>query len=474
MPVLLKKIFSLFFLCACAQAACAASPEGGRDGERPRGGAALSPSESAKLLEGGLSYFMRGDYSAARELFKSVSKKDAEDFGVARYYIASMDAYDGKKDEAYANFLEAVKYAPKQIGALAALQYAKLADANGDYELVLRNLPPSAEAAGAPKLLDYYIAKSRLADKSDARGKSDFYARLEREFELADSAFADAYVYERNSGDELFAGDGFSPRSPSSPAARARAKMLLSAGGAAGGPSGSSTGGLGGGGSVGEKIGAEFASAGFLAKVRAAEDGSAKDLEGLEKALASDDRHAPFAWRAALALARERFAAGDYEKAAEFSGEAVLLAPPDLRLSWPAVMLRGDALRMLKLYDAARECYLKVAMSKLLRGEPLAESLYKCGVCWYEQKAWGKAHPYFERVYIVFFKFEYWGARAYYYDASTLLMMGERRDAAAVLLEYFKRAKDKTSKIYLDARKLYREQWGESRAFERAKSRAGE
>ena len=472
MPVLLKKIFSLFLLCACAQIACAASSEAGTAGERPGKGSASALSESAKLLEGGLSYFLRGDYSAARELFKNVSKKDAENFGVARYYIASMDAYDGEKDGAYANFLEAVKYAPKQIGALAALQYAKLADANGDYGLILQNLPPSAEAAGAPKLLDYYIAKARLADKSDARGKTDFYARLEREFEIADSAFADAYVFDRNSGDELFAGDGFSPQSPSSLAARARAKMLLSAKGAAGAPTGNTAGGLGGD-SAGEKLGAEFASAGFLAKVRAAEDGSAKDLEGLKKALASDDRHAPFAWRAALALAREYFAAGDYEKAAEFSGEAVLLAPPDLRLSWPAVMLRGDALRMLKLYDAARECYLKVAMSKLLRGEPLAESLYKCGVCWYEQKVWGKAHPYFERVYIVFFKFEYWGARAYYYDASTLLMMGERRDAAAVLLEYFKRAKDKTSKIYLDARELYREQWGESRAYERARSRAG-
>ena len=118
-------------------------------------------------------------------------------------------------------------------------------------------------------------------------------------------------------------------------------------------------------------------------------------------------------------------------------------------------MLMGDSLRMQKKYDAAREYYLKIAMNKASRGEPIAESLYKVGVCWYEQGQWGKAHAYFERVFVAFFRYEYWGSRAYYYDARALFTLGLRRDANATLIEYFRRAKDKNSKIYKMAREFY-------------------
>ena len=94
-------------------------------------------------------------------------------------------------------------------------------------------------------------------------------------------------------------------------------------------------------------------------------------------------------------------------------------------------------------------------MKRKLRGEPLAESLYKNGICWFEQGDWGKAHAYFERVYIGFFNFEYWGSRSYYYGARALYSLGLRRDANAVLIEYFRRAKDKNSEIYKEAKKFY-------------------
>ena len=132
-----------------------------------------------------------------------------------------------------------------------------------------------------------------------------------------------------------------------------------------------------------------------------------------------------------------------------------MLAPPDIGLVYPVVMLRADALRLQKKYDDACHLYLKIAMSKECRGEPQAESLYKIGLCWYEQGEWGKAHAYFQRVFVGYFKFEYWGSRAYYYDARALYSLKLRRDANATLVEYFRRAKDKNSQIYLEAKKFY-------------------
>ena len=77
------------------------------------------------------------------------------------------------------------------------------------------------------------------------------------------------------------------------------------------------------------------------------------------------------------------------------------------------------------------------------------------GLNWFEQGEWAKAHAYFERVFISYFKFEYWGARAYYYDAQALYSLGLRRDANATLIEYFRRAADRKSEIYKKAREYY-------------------
>ena len=99
--------------------------------------------------------------------------------------------------------------------------------------------------------------------------------------------------------------------------------------------------------------------------------------------------------------------------------------------------------------------YEKIFMDRKVRGEPQAEALYKAGMCWFEQGEWGKAHAYFERVFVGYFKFEYWGARAYYYDARALYSLGLSRDANATLVEYLRRAKDRNSEIYKMAKDFY-------------------
>ena len=94
-------------------------------------------------------------------------------------------------------------------------------------------------------------------------------------------------------------------------------------------------------------------------------------------------------------------------------------------------------------------------MNRKARGEALAESIYKTGLCYFEQSEWADAHVCFERVFVAFFRYEYWGSRAYYYDVQARYTLGHRRDAHATLLEYFRRAKDRNSPIYKAAKKYY-------------------
>ncbi len=411
-------------------------------GNNPGGSSkgAGTPTEAEKLLEGGISYFTRGDYSSCLKLLKNITSSTPNEFGMASYYIGSVEAYSGNVKLAYDSFVEAIKFAPEQYRYMAALQFAKLADANGNYDVVRARLFPLEGRFPKTGLLSYYLMKARLADKSDKSARADFYKILEKEFAIPDSLFADCFVWDKISKDKLMSYFPLPENSAAGQenAANARRNMVLF-------PS--------------KKLGKEFSKAGFLAETKISEDGDIENAGAFEADLLKN-KDAPFAWKAALALARNSFNRKDYPKTLEYAKAAEFFAPPDLRVSWPAVMLCGDAYRMEKKFPEALECYLRVAMDRTLRGEPLAESLYKCGVCWYDQSDWARAHPYFERVYILYFKFEYWGSRAYYYDATALLQMGERRSAAATLLEYFKRAKDKDSQIYKIARALYRQQWG--------------
>lgn len=400
-------------------------------------------SETDAILETGIKYFMRGDYQSAEAMLKNIKEKTPVQYAIAAYYLGSIEANSGDKEKAYKYFCEAIKTAPAEVRTLAATQLAKLADENGDFKKIYEMLYAQKKDFETSPLLDFYFAKAFLAKPDSSFAKKDFEKKLAAEMQKEESIFADMFVSDKLAEEELFKNTDLSGVKNSEPAARARLSILKN-------PK--------------EILAKELVNSGFYAQIYSSEKrAEGVDFTLLEKRL-SKYKDSPLAWRAALAVAENDFKEKKYKRAAEFAAFAELLAPPDMNLSYPAIMLLGDCNRLMKNYDLAREDYLKIAMNKNLRGTPLAESLYKLGVCWYEQKQWGKAHPYFERVYILYFKLdsEYWGGLAYYYDASTLLMMNQRRDAAATLLEYFKRAKNKDSQMYKDAKLLYNEQYGSS------------
>ena len=168
-------------------------------------------------------------------------------------------------------------------------------------------------------------------------------------------------------------------------------------------------------------------------------------------------RDSTLAWRAMAALGKIYLERGDIKNAEICARDTLRLSAPESLGQWRGNILLGDCLRLSKNYEAAQSEYQKVFMNRHARGEVLAESLYKCGLSWFEQGKWAEAHAYFQRVFVAFFRYEYWGSRAYYYDAQALYSLKQRRDANATLIEYFKRAKDRKSEIYKAARKYYNE-----------------
>ncbi len=158
--------------------------------------------------------------------------------------------------------------------------------------------------------------------------------------------------------------------------------------------------------------------------------------------------------KALLYLAEKKFAEKSYEDAILLCEDSLKLTPPNILDTYPALMLKGDILRMQGKYDDSRKVYLEIALSKVLKGVPLAESLYKLGICWYEEKNYLNAHSYFERVYVVYFPFDYWASRAYLYDAKSLMFLEYHTDAKKVLREYLRRSKFRENAIYKEAKNL--------------------
>ena len=402
----LRLIFSATFFCASA----------------------LCAETAADYFANGMKFFLRGDFPAAREMF-ALSKSDSGEYGaLSKFYLASIAANAGE-DAAYGLFEESLKNPPKDSLNKVAAQYAKYASANGEYGRLARALAPLVESGGADSLTEWYYADALFNSGESKKAESLWSASLKKCFESADSVGADVFAQSYVDGEKFARSFDMSRLPASTPAALARTEIM-----------------------EGKKISQPQDKISALAQIVLAESGAAVD----EKLLAETVykfRDAPYAWRGSLVLARIAIENKDYKQAYVYAHDAERLAPPDFDA--PLFITLGDAARLVKKYDEARYYYQKVFMKRKLRGEPLAEALYKNGLCWFEQGDWGKAHAYFERVYIGFFNFEYWGSRSYYYGACALYSLGLRRDANAVLIEYFRRAKDKNSEIYKEAKKFY-------------------
>lgn len=393
--------------------------------------AAFACAESAsEFMRKGMEFFLRGDYDSAKQMFINVKDADSQTLGASAYYLGAIAANAGD-DAAYKYFGEAINSAPEEIKKSALLQYVKFAIANANWKGAISAVEAHPKIAEGDSQLAYLYADALYESGNKGGAKAALEKMLSDNFEKKGSIGADMFADSFAKGLPLAKSVDLSKLPASDPAAKARLEIAS-----------------------GKPVSQPQAEISLLAQALLAAQGGKVDAE-LLKSEAKELRASPFAWRAAFELANMEFKNKDYTAAETYAKDAQLLAPPDIGLVYPVIMLRADALRLQKKYDDACHLYLKIAMSKECRGEPQAESLYKTGLCWYEQGEWGKAHAYFQRVFVGYFKFEYWGARAYYYDARALYSLKLRRDANATLVEYFRRAKDKNSQIYQEAKKFY-------------------
>ncbi len=378
----------------------------------------------------GLRYYLRGDYDSAREMFKNSSDVDGDIGAQSRFYLASISAYKGEKS-AYDSFAALLKNPPKDKLNTVAFELAKFASANGEFERLYADLKPVVESGKSDSLVDWYYTEALVNLKKEAEAKSFFEQSLQKYFTSVDSIGVDMFVDSYVGGNSFAKSFDISKLPDSTPTARARIEIMK-----------------------GEKVSQPLDKVSLLALIDIAESGVDFDRKLLSDATFKY-RYAPFAWRGSLALSVIYFREKKYELAETFARDAELLAPPEMEYQRYCYLALGDALRLQKKYSEAIYYYQKIYMAKRMGGEIAAESIYKTGICYYEQGEWGNAHRCFERVFVLYFKFEYWGSRAYYYDARALYSLGLSRDAKATLLEYFKRAKDKNSDIYLQAKEFY-------------------
>ncbi|MFI3291192.1 MAG: hypothetical protein R3Y46_04835 [Opitutales bacterium] len=156
-------------------------------------------------------------------------------------------------------------------------------------------------------------------------------------------------------------------------------------------------------------------------------------------------------------LALVEFDAKKYDDALYLIEEAIKYAPEEIYEKWSMYMLKGDILRFAGKYEEARKAYMKISTETDYIGIRHAQAIYKIGLSFYDEKEWHKAHPYFERVYVAYFKMEYYASRAYYYDAKCFIHLDKKDISLRILREFFLVMKQKDTPIYLQAQALNRE-----------------
>ncbi len=426
MRVCLKLFLALFFCAAILRADDAATSD--FDADAAREAIEKLPEETQVFLKG-LDFYSRGDYAAARALFEAVPADGSQRASLAAYYLANISAFEGEEG-ARALFERAIENPPPKMRAEILRRFAQYEYANKDYAHAVGLLEPIA-AETDDTLAKWVYANSLWHAGEKEKAEAFLSAFVKEYFGDVSAAGVDAFVEAYLKGDKAANGFDISALKADNSVSTARLEMLK-----------------------GEKITPPQNEISLLAQIMRYEAGQKTDAALLEES-AQKYASAPFAWRAYLALGEIEFKKGEYEKAGELAIRSEQSAPQRLLYQAKPLMLLGDSYRMRKMYDDARAAYLEIAMNRDSRGEPHAEALYKTGICWFEQRDWAKAYAYFERVFVGYFQFEYWGSRAYFYGAQSVYALGDKRGGNSVLSEYFRRAKDKDSAIYRQAREYF-------------------
>ncbi|MEM1223767.1 MAG: tetratricopeptide repeat protein, partial [Verrucomicrobiota bacterium] len=109
----------------------------------------------------------------------------------------------------------------------------------------------------------------------------------------------------------------------------------------------------------------------------------------------------------------------------------------------PAVILRqGEVLTKMGDTDTARERYQYILKVPGWRGVAHARALLQTGDAYVADKAYDKAHGFYERTFLTYPQFGEWSARAYLADAKVLVKLGSKEDAVTTLQEAVDRLAD--------------------------------
>ena len=415
-------------------------------------------SEDAKMYYAGAEFYNRGDYRAALQFFKAVRGGEflSKALSLAAR-IASSDQFSSN-EEVYSIYKRLFEASPSTSDVL---NFAKFASANGDYKLLSKTLSEDVPENLKDDVIEWYIADSALRDSNDENSKKaeKKIAEIWNSSLFDKDALAADFILQSALGENDFS-DEVPPRAMSSEKREFEnaekkhrekiEKILLNE--------------VEKNFSDGKYLGKD-ASPAMLGRIALLSGKKAKVSDGLscyvlqkmnseeavKKLMESVNMDSPSAWRAAVKISKYLLGKGDANGAEKWATIASLYAPPDVGAKWKAELALGDALRVKGDADAAAAAYLKVSESKRCAGLPAAEALYKLGLISYDKGDYAAAYRYFERVFIAYFHFEYWGSRAYYWAAMCQKKLGSEAGAKSVLREYFRRAKDTKSSIYKDA-----------------------
>tara|TARA_B100001971_G_scaffold133286_1_gene123059 strand:+ start:20406 stop:23423 length:3018 start_codon:yes stop_codon:yes gene_type:complete len=119
---------------------------------------------------------------------------------------------------------------------------------------------------------------------------------------------------------------------------------------------------------------------------------------------------------------------GYFDQAADFYGR-ILDDYFGAAHSRRAAMLRADALRLARRYQAAVEAYSIIINQRDWRGVLWAEATFKIGLCFLELNETGKAQGFFERTYLAYAGYPEWSAKAVLESAQLLEEQGETESA---------------------------------------------
>lgn len=443
-------------------------------------GAASTLSEEDSLFYAGAKFYTKGDYMSAFALFREIPP-ESRHYLPSLYLSANIGSIEGgiPKSEVYGIFERIFKNpkSEKKTQIAAALQFSRFARVNDDFDILSATLKEFLREqtleSEEEKLLSWHLidANCRLALKNaDASGNlmkmalENLWILFKENEGNPDSLASDMVIYTAlGDSDYIHAISPISmsvqekdrmnaekeyrkfvknflekriknetPKDGDSICSLTRKALVL-------------------GEFSDEKFLEHQAELSLYAQINLKNP----DINILEKKL----RKTPFVdywWRAAYLIAEHFFDLKNYGAAVMWAESSANVAPVEMNARWKIYMLLGDAFRLSGRPAESKDCYMRISESRKCKGEPSAEALYKIGLIAYDEKEWAVAYKYFERVFIAYFHFEYWGSRAYYWAAMCHKNLGNNDAARSVLVEYFRRAKDRKSKIYTEADQLSR------------------